>query len=132
MLSRFAKLRVFLSGSRLFSAGVRKFPELQRDFTERIIASNPVVVFMNGTPEHPKCPSSEQLVHLLRAYGMTDYLAVDVCGRPELDAQLKDFSQLPIVPQVYIHQKFLGGVETLEDLDEQGELESYLRTQGLL
>jgi len=88
---------------------------------EDLTKKNKVVVFMKGNPEAPKCGFSNAVVQILRMHGV-NYDAHDVLLNEELRQGIKDFSNWPTIPQVYISGEFVGGCDILLQMHQNGEL----------
>ncbi len=93
---------------------------------ERVKNSN-VLVFMKGNPQFPQCGFSAQTVGILQSYGVS-FDTVDVLADPQVRAGVKQYSNWPTIPQIYIKGKFIGGVDILNELHEKGELAPLLGT----
>lgn len=96
--------------------------------TEQIkndISKNKVVVYMKGTPEAPMCGFSAQTVSVLKTHGVS-FLARNVLESPELRQGIKDFTEWPTIPQVFINGEFVGGCDIVTELHESGELAKLL------
>lgn len=96
--------------------------------TDRIkadIASNDIVLFMKGTPAVPQCGFSATVVHILDHVGVK-YKGVNVLADAEIRQGIKDFSNWPTIPQVYIDGKFVGGSDILLEMFQSGELQKML------
>jgi len=92
---------------------------------DRILAtlqSKKVVLFMKGNKSSPQCGFSAQVVSLLSSKGV-DYLDVDVLADPELRQGLKEFSNWPTFPQLYVNGKLVGGCDIVTGLEQNGELD---------
>ncbi|MCC5796276.1 MAG: Grx4 family monothiol glutaredoxin [Methylophaga sp.] len=101
------------------------------DIQEKIrsqITENPVVVYMKGTPQFPRCGFSGATVQILKTNGLKDFLAVDVLTDPEIREAIKVYSNWPTIPQLYIKGEFVGGADIVRDLHEQGELKKLLES----
>lgn len=99
------------------------------DIQEKIrrqITDNPVVLYMKGSPQFPRCGFSGATVQLLKTNGLANFMAVDVLTDPELREAIKVFSNWPTIPQLYINGEFIGGADIVRDLHEQGELKKLL------
>ncbi|MEN8260375.1 MAG: Grx4 family monothiol glutaredoxin [Pseudomonadota bacterium] len=90
------------------------------------VESNPVLLYMKGTPNFPQCGFSGRAVQVLQACGAT-FAYVNIFEDPELRESLKEFSQWPTFPQLYVNGQFVGGCDIIMDLYEQGELEKMLK-----
>lgn len=92
------------------------------------VKSNPVIIFMKGTPDFPQCGFSARAVQVLRAAGVKDIAAVDVLADDPLWEALEEFTQWPTVPQIFIGGKFIGGCDIVTEMYERGELQDVLKT----
>ena len=95
------------------------------DVMDRIkstVASNPVVIFMKGTPDFPQCGFSMRTVQALKACNV-DFAYIDILAEPEIRASLPGFSNWPTFPQVFINGEFIGGCDITLDLFQKGELQ---------
>lgn len=90
-----------------------------------LVKASPCMVFMKGEPTNPKCKFSRALVELLKQNNIT-YGYFDILGNPSVRQGLKDFSNWPTFPQVYVGGKFIGGLDILISLDEDQSLRSVL------
>ena len=84
------------------------------------VKGNDVVLFMKGTPQFPQCGFSARALHILQQHG--DVHTVDVLADPEVRQGIKEYSNWPTIPQVFINGKFVGGSDILMELEERGEL----------
>jgi monothiol glutaredoxin len=89
------------------------------------IHAHDVVLFMKGTPVFPLCGGSAQAIQIFNLLGVR-YKAVDVQADPSLRQGIKDFSEWPTVPQIYIKGEFIGGADILHEILENGELQKLL------
>ncbi|MFL5349521.1 MAG: Grx4 family monothiol glutaredoxin [Hyalangium sp.] len=94
-------------------------PELKARFDEAI-RSHKIVLFMKGNPLFPQCGFSARAVQLLQPYG--DLHTVDVLADPEVRQGIKDYTNWPTIPQIFINGEFIGGSDILMELAERGEL----------
>jgi len=92
---------------------------------ESQIAKNKVVLYMKGNKEMPQCGFSAKVVQILNSYGV-DYETVDVLADPEIRQGIKEYSNWPTIPQLYVGGKFIGGCDICVEMDQSGELESLL------
>ena len=90
-----------------------------------LIGSDKVVVFMKGNRRAPQCGFSAQVVQILDAQ-LPSYTTVDVLQDPEVRQGIKDFTNWPTIPQVYVNGEFVGGCDILTELYQSGELEGLL------
>jgi monothiol glutaredoxin len=101
------------------------------DFIARTVADNPVVLFMKGVPEQPRCGFSAVVVQILDHLGV-DFVGVDVLQDEELRQGIKTFSDWPTIPQLYVKGEFVGGADILREMFQTGELKPFLTEQGVL
>ena len=97
---------------------------------KKMIDSDDIVLFMKGTPDFPQCGFSAHAV------GMMDYLGVDyktynVLEDDELRQGIKQFSDWPTIPQIYIKQEFIGGMDIMKEMLESGELVQTLNEKNI-
>ena len=94
------------------------------------IGKNDVLLFMKGTPVFPQCGFSAAVVDVLSQLGVK-FHGVNILVDPELRQGIKEFSQWPTIPQLYVKGEFVGGCDIIREMFQQGELQSYLADQGL-
>ncbi len=100
---------------------------------ERIRANNQdndVVLYMKGTPVFPQCGFSAAIVLVLAHLGVK-IKGIDVLQDPGLRQGIKDFSNWPTIPQLYVKSEFVGGCDIIREMAETGELESLLTDKGV-
>jgi monothiol glutaredoxin len=100
------------------------------EFIASEVQSNDVVLFMKGTPGFPQCGFSGQVVQILDYIGV-DYKGVNVLTSDELRQGIKEYSQWPTIPQLYVKGEFVGGCDILREMFQSGELQSYLGEKGV-
>ncbi len=88
---------------------------------ESQIANNKVILYMKGSRDMPQCGFSARVVNILNSYGV-DYETVDVLSDPEIRQGIKDYSNWPTIPQLYINGQFVGGCDICVEMDQNGEL----------
>jgi monothiol glutaredoxin len=94
-----------------------------------LVAQNPVVLFMKGTRRAPQCGFSAQVVQILDEL-VPEYETVDVLSSAELRDGIKEFSQWPTIPQLFVNGEFIGGCDIVRALSESGELSQLLSKPG--
>jgi monothiol glutaredoxin len=109
-------------------------PEM-KDRIDREIRENPITIYMKGTEMFPRCGFSAATVEALRQAGAEGSIhSVDVLADPELRDSIKEYSDWPTIPQVYIGGEFIGGCDITRELHATGELreriEKALSTAG--
>ena len=90
------------------------------------VTENPVVLYMKGTPTFPQCGFSSAAAQILKACGVASYLAVNVLENPEIRQGIKEFSNWPTIPQLYINGEFVGGSDIMREMYDSGELQEML------
>ncbi|MEE8136749.1 MAG: Grx4 family monothiol glutaredoxin [Thermodesulfobacteriota bacterium] len=96
------------------------------DVTEKIesqIKDNKVILYMKGNREMPQCGFSSRVVQILDSYDIM-YETVDVLEDPEIRQGIKDYSNWPTIPQLYVNGEFIGGCDICIELFQSGELKS--------
>ena len=93
------------------------------------LASNPIVLFMKGSPDFPQCGFSARVVNALRMCRAT-FTHVNILEDAELRQALKTYSSWPTFPQLYVEGEFVGGCDIVTDLYQTGDLSKMLRQAG--
>ena len=96
-----------------------------QDEIKDTVTNNPVVLFMKGTPQFPMCGFSGQVVQILDYVG-APYKGINVLANDEIRQGIKEFSEWPTIPQVYVNGEFIGGSDILIELYNSGELRETL------
>lgn len=91
------------------------------------ISTHPVVLYMKGTPQFPQCGFSASAVAILRACGVEQFFSVNVLEDNEMREAIKQFSNWPTLPQLYIKGQFIGGADIMREMYQSGELQKLLR-----
>lgn len=91
------------------------------------VTQHPVVLFMKGTAQFPQCGFSSRAVQLLKAAGAADIVTINVLENPEVRQGIKDFSNWPTIPQLYVKGEFIGGSDIMNEMFESGELQGLLK-----
>jgi monothiol glutaredoxin len=94
------------------------------------VKANDVVLFMKGTPAFPQCGFSGQLVQILDHLGVT-YSGVNVLDSDDLRQGIKDYSNWPTIPQLYVKGEFVGGADIIREMFQAGELQSHMSEKGV-
>ncbi len=95
-----------------------------------IVGENDVVLFMKGTPLFPQCGFSSRAVAILDHCGVA-YESVDVLQDQEIRSGIKEFSEWPTIPQLYVKGEFLGGSDIMMEMFEAGELQQTMDEKGV-
>ena len=93
------------------------------DRIRKLVTDNEIVVFMKGDPAAPKCGFSAGVVKVLNAVGRP-YIGVDVLEDPFLREGIKEYSEWPTLPQVYVNGECIGGCDIVRDMYASGELQA--------
>lgn len=93
------------------------------DLIEQQITTHPVVLYMKGTQDQPQCGFSANAVNILKACGADNIFSVDVLADPEIRQGIKDYSNWPTIPQLYINGEFIGGSDIVTEMYQTGELQ---------
>ena len=91
------------------------------------VEGHPVVLFMKGTAQFPQCGFSGKAIQLLKASGAENIVTVNVLEDPEVRQGIKDYSNWPTVPQLYVKGEFVGGSDIMNEMYESGELQSLIK-----
>ena len=97
----------------------------------KAVTENDVVLFMKGTPVFPQCGFSSVVARVLD-HLQVDFESVNVLEDDGIRQGIKDFSNWPTIPQLYIKGEFVGGCDIVKEMFETGELQTYLRDKGLI
>ncbi|CAK7202780.1 monothiol glutaredoxin grx5 [Sporothrix eucalyptigena] len=102
----------------------RLLSDYTRDAIDRAVHSAPVVLFMKGTPELPQCGFSRAAIQILGLQGVDPekFAAFNVLEDAELRAGIKEYSDWPTIPQLYVDKEFVGGCDILVSMHQSGEL----------
>jgi len=102
-----------------------------RDFIAQAVTDHPVVLFMKGVPEQPRCGFSSQVVQILDHLGV-DFVGVDVLQSEPLRQGIKAYSDWPTIPQLYVKGEFVGGCDIVREMFQSGELQGFMEQQGVI
>ncbi len=94
------------------------------------IAENDVVLYMKGTQKIPQCGFSATVVQILERLGVT-YKDINVLTDPAIREGIKQFSEWPTIPQLYVKGEFIGGCDIAREMYQSGELEELLKSKGV-
>ena len=101
------------------------FDKIQSD-----VDANPVFLFMKGTPMFPQCGFSARVVQILTHLGVP-FQSANVLEDAELREGIKEFSQWPTIPQLYVKGEFVGGCDIITEMFQAGELETLMAEKGV-
>ncbi|ESK93178.1 monothiol glutaredoxin-5 [Moniliophthora roreri MCA 2997] len=112
-----------------FAAAQRRFlSQDNRAKLQEAVKAKPVVLFMKGTPDFPECGFSRAAVQILGLQGVepSKMQTYNVLADSELRQDIKEFSDWPTIPQLYVNGEFVGGCDILLSMHQSGELEKFL------
>ena len=94
------------------------------------INNNEVCLFMKGTPDAPQCGFSMAVSNMLKILEV-NFKGVNVLADEKLRQGIKEFSEWPTIPQLYVKKEFIGGCDIIKEMYENGELAKYLETKDI-
>lgn len=100
-------------------------------FIASTVAEHPVVLFMKGTPDAPRCGFSAVTVQILDHVG-APFVGVDVLQDEALREGIKTFTDWPTIPQLYVKGEFIGGSDIVREMFQSGELQQALTEKGVV
>ena len=95
------------------------------------VSENDVVLFMKGTPQFPQCGFSAAVAKILSQLGVK-FAPMNVLEDDALRQRIKDYSNWPTIPQLYVKSELVGGCDIVREMHRSGELEQLLKNKGLL
>ena len=101
-----------------------------RQTIDKEVKSNDVLLFMKGTPVFPQCGFSAAVVQILSHLGVK-FKAIDVLKDPEIRQGIKEYSEWPTIPQLYVKGEFVGGADIVREMYEQDELAQFFADKGI-
>ncbi|MEH0069534.1 Grx4 family monothiol glutaredoxin [Pannonibacter sp. Pt2-lr] len=101
-----------------------------QDWIKNEVETNDVVLFMKGTPNFPQCGFSGQVVQILDYVGVP-YKGINVLEDADLRQGIKDFSNWPTIPQLYVKGEFLGGCDIVREMFQNQELQAVFTEKGI-
>ena len=102
-----------------------------QDTIKTQVETNDVMLYMKGTPTFPQCGFSSVVAQILN-YLQVDYESVNVLEDMEIREGIKQFSNWPTIPQLYVKGEFIGGCDIIKEMFEHGELKPLLVEKGIL
>lgn len=97
-----------------------------KEFIRNTVTEHPVVLFMKGTAQFPQCGFSGRAVSLLKQAGASNLVTVNVLEDDEVRQAIKEYSNWPTIPQLYVKGEFVGGSDILAEMAQSGELQKLL------
>lgn len=111
---------------------MRLMTDRAKSTIEGAIKGNDLLVFMKGTPDEPMCGFSRAVIQILQMHGVEEVVGVNCLQDPEVREGIKEFTEWPTIPQVYVKGEFVGGCDVLVQMHQSGELHELLVSQGIL
>ena len=102
-----------------------------KDKIQKLINDHDVCLFMKGTPDSPQCGFSMAVSNILKHLNL-NFKGVNVLDDENLRQGIKDFSDWPTIPQLYVKKEFIGGCDIVRELFEKGELQKILKDKGAI
>lgn len=102
------------------------FKQIKKD-----IAENDVVLYMKGTADFPQCGFSGVVASILKKLNVK-FKDINVLEDNEIRESIKEFSDWPTIPQLYVKQEFIGGCDIVKEMYEKGELQTLLKENGII
>jgi monothiol glutaredoxin len=97
-----------------------------QQFIDKTVKENPVVLFMKGSAQFPQCGFSGKAVQMLKTCGIKNLVTVNVLEDDEVRQAIKDYSNWPTIPQLYVNGEFVGGSDIMGEMFASGELQKVL------
>ena len=97
---------------------------------DSIVKGGRVVLFMKGTAQFPQCGFSGRAIQVLKASGVKELRTVNVLEDDEIRQGIKEYSNWPTIPQLYVKGEFIGGSDIMMEMYESGELKQLLGSEG--
>ena len=91
------------------------------------VTTNSVVLFMKGTAQFPQCGFSGRAIEVLKGSGVTDLVTINVLEDDGVRQGIKEYSEWPTIPQLYVNGEFIGGADIMNEMFESGELQTLLK-----
>ena len=102
-----------------------------QDKIRQQVTSNPVVLYMKGTPQFPQCGFSALAVQALNACGVQQFFSVNVLENPDIRQGIKEYANWPTIPQLYVKGEFVGGCDIIREMFQAGELQQLFADKGV-
>ncbi len=99
-----------------------------QSWIKQTVSDNEIVLFMKGTAQFPQCGFSGRAIQILKACGAENLVTINVLDDAEVRQGIKDFSNWPTIPQLYIKGEFIGGSDIMGEMFESGELKTLIQS----
>lgn len=97
-----------------------------KEFIQKTVTENPVVLFMKGTAQFPQCGFSGRAVQVLKQCGVKNLVTVNVLEDDDVRQGVKEYANWPTIPQLYVGGQFVGGSDIMMEMYQSGELQQLL------
>lgn len=97
-----------------------------KEFIDNTVKEHKIVLFMKGTAQFPQCGFSGRAIQLMKACGVKDLVTVNVLEDDDVRQGIKDYSNWPTIPQLYVDGEFVGGSDIMNEMFESGELQKMI------
>ncbi len=97
---------------------------------QKLIDDNEIMLFMKGTPDMPQCGFSAAVIGVLNYHGVK-YSTNNVLQDDEIREGIKEFSDWPTIPQLYVKKEFIGGCDIIREMHENGELKNFFDAKNI-
>ncbi len=104
--------------------------QVTKDRIDDVVKSNDVMLFMKGTPVFPQCGSSAATIQILSYFGVK-FHSINVLEDMEVREGIKEYSDWPTIPQLYVKGEFVGGCDIVREMAESGELDELFHKEGI-
>ncbi|HZS80220.1 MAG TPA: Grx4 family monothiol glutaredoxin [Herbaspirillum sp.] len=98
-----------------------------QSWIKETVTRNPVVLFMKGTAQFPQCGFSGKAIQLLKASGAKNIVTINVLENTDVRQGIKEYSNWPTIPQLYVDGEFIGGSDIMSEMFESGELQGLFK-----
>ena len=101
-----------------------------KEFIHKTVSENPVVLFMKGTAQFPQCGFSGRAIQIMQACGVQNLVTINVLEDDDVRQAIKDISNWPTIPQLYVNGEFVGGADIMYEMYQSGDLQKLLPAQA--
>ncbi len=98
-----------------------------QDVIKEQVTKNKVMLYMKGSPDFPQCGFSANTINILRACGVENIASANVLEDPAIRQGIKEYSNWPTIPQLYVNGEFVGGSDIVTEMYKSGELQKILK-----
>ncbi|KAG8945632.1 monothiol glutaredoxin grx5 [Tulasnella sp. 424] len=134
-LRSFSRASAASTGTQLAALAYRRYlSDEARSIIDKAVKAQPVVLFMKGTPDKPQCGFSRAVIQILDLHSVppSKLQTYNVLADPELRSGIKEYSNWPTIPQLYVKGEFIGGCDIIMSMHQNGELESLFTKEDIV